>query len=351
MSGGVAFEAEHDEFRASFRTFVEREAAGGDFFEQAGDYGFLGVQAPEEFGGGAVDDCRFAVVAAEELMRAGLTGAGLSFVTHVGVAIPWLLEHADADRQARSLPGLVSGKQLAAVAHSEVSAQQAPVGARLDGVLSAVVNAASASLLLVPVRGEDGASAVAIVDLDAAGASREIRPDVVGTRGAGLADIRLDGVVVADGDIHAGDALDRLWRAEQLWTAVVALAGARTVLDWTIDYVQQRKVFGRPVASFENTRYVLGGVLAEIISVEALVSACVLDQLGHRLDARSAAAARLRAAELFALAADQGLQLHGGYGYMREYPISEAYADSRHLRLQGGGNAAMREILAVELGL
>ncbi|MFE3001629.1 acyl-CoA dehydrogenase family protein [Nocardia sp. NPDC059246] len=351
MSGSPLFEAEHDEFRASFRIFVEREAASGNLFERAGDHGFLGVQAPEEYGGGGVDDCRFAVAAVQELMRAGMTGVGVSFATHVGVAIPWLLEHADADHQARLLPGLVSGKQLAAVANSMVASQPVPGGMRLDGELTAVVNASSASVLLVPVSAETGGCGVAVVDTAATGVQCESGPDLVGTKGAGLADVRLDGVVVPDSGIYGGDALVRLRLAEQLWTAVLALTGAHTVLDWTIDYVRQRKVFGRPVASFENTRYVLGGLLAEITAVESLVSACVIDHSEHRLGSRAAAAGKLRATELFALAADQGLQLHGGYGYMREYPISQAYADSRYLRLCGGGSAAMQEILAEELGL
>ncbi|MVU80806.1 hypothetical protein GPX89_26575 [Nocardia sp. ET3-3] len=348
------FDDEHEAFRDSFAVFVKREVvpapSAAAMFAAAGRNGFLGIQVPEELGGAAVPDPRFGLVGAEELARNGLLGLGLSFATHVGVAIPALLDDSTDEQQARWLPDLVSGERIAAVGGNTVRFSAQPGGGRLDGVVLGVVNAASAGLLLIPVAGPDGDPRVAVLDPRAPGVRicNEIEP--MGLSDAGLFDIHLDGVEVDEQDLVHGNLM-RIQRDQRLWSAVLAVAGARTALDWALDYVRGRKVFGRTVASFENTRYALAALLAEIVRTESLVDSCVRDHCAGRLAPYRAAALALSAGELLCRAADQALQLHGGYGYMREYPISQAFADARYFRLASCSSESVTAILAAELGL
>lgn len=349
------FEDEHDAFRESFATFVERDVipgvADGKMFAAAGLNGFLGMQIPEEHGGSGVDDPRFAVVAAEELARQGLFGPAMAYVAHVGVAVPAVLACASAKQHARWLPGMAAGECVAAVAQAQVRFSPLLGGGRLDGVASCVINGASAGLLLVPAVSPSGEQVVAVLDPDSKGLRRDDGTPLLGMRDAGIADLQLDGVDICEQDLVRGDIIGRLPVAQQLWAAVVAVAGARAVLDWTVEYVRDRRVFGRPVATFENTRHALAGVLADVIQTESLVDACVRDQCEGRLAPQRVAAAKLNASELISRAADQAMQLHGGYGYMREYPIAQGFADARFFRLHGGSSEAMKRILATELGL
>lgn len=345
------FGEEHEAFREGFRAFVERDAVRGGVFARAGENGFLGMQVPEEYGGGGADDPRFAVVAAEEFMRAGLTGLGLAYTTHTGVAIPLLTAWADADQQARWLPDLASGGRLAAVLGAPVRWTPSGDRLRLDGVVTGVVNGATADLVVVLARSESGEQRVAVVEATVEGLNRKPGPTLLGVDGADLADVYLDGVEVPASGLLGGGAADQARVDEQLWLAVLGVAGVRTVLGWTLDYVRERTVFGRPVAAFENTRYVLADLLADLTVAESHVDTCVRARADGRLTAQRAAAAKLRCTELFGRAADQGLQLHGGYGYIREYPIAQAFADARYLRLHGGSSEVMKEILATELGV
>ncbi|MEV6985400.1 acyl-CoA dehydrogenase family protein [Sphaerisporangium sp. NPDC051017] len=335
------FDADHAAFAESFRAFVERETREPDAFHRAGKAGLLGMQVPEHHGGGGVDDPRFCAVAIEELVRAGQVGFALAYADHVGVGQTLLADHASIEQRDDWLPVLAAGDTTVAVAVDPVTGQATAGEVTLHGVCRSVVNGARAGVALIPVHVDDRGVAVAIVALPGNGI-RRTDVDGLAVAEAALADLEFDGVRISESNLIIGSALQHLRTDIHLWTAVISLAGAHTALDWTWSYVRDRKVFGRPVASFENTRLTLGGLSAEITSAQAYLDRCLLRHGAHRLRPEEAAAAKLVGTELFGRAADQGLQLHGGYGYMREYPISTLFADARFLRWYGGSNEDLR---------
>ncbi|MFF2847643.1 acyl-CoA dehydrogenase family protein [Streptomyces sp. NPDC058001] len=362
------FDEDHEAFRESFREFLDRVVLPGregrqrsarmphQVFLAAADSGFLGMQIPEEHGGGGVDDVRFGLVAAAELTRAGLVGAALAFTAHTNVAVPVLTSWADTGQQSTWLPDLASGRTLTAVVGTSDPIPYEPCtgGLRLKGTAKGVVNGTTAGLLVVAARSGSGECAVVVVDAATEGVSREQGPELLGMHGADLADIHLEGVKVSAACVLRGDAVEQiraLCADEHLALATIGVEGARAALAWTLDHVRQRKVFGRTLAEFENTRFALADVAADIALADTYLDACTRDRLAGRFSRGRAAAAKLRCTELFGRAVDQGMQLHGGYGYMREYPIAQAYADARYLRLHGGSSEDMKEVLAVGLGL
>lgn len=349
------FDEEHDAFRASFAHFLGREVTAdlptAEVFARAGQHGFLGMQVPEEYGGGGVDDPRFAMTAVEELMRLGATGLALTFVEHVGVAIPLLIHGADGESQARWLPGAAAGECLVAVSTDSLRLSSDSGRALVHGTMVGVVSGSIAGLFIASVVSDSGDECVALLSADVAGIGRSDGPDLVAVPGSGVTDVRVEGVAVSDAHLLVGDSARQLRSDQQMWLAVLAVSGARTVLDWTCRYVQDRKVFGRPIAEFENTVQALGGVAADIELTGSYVDACVQHRVQRRSMPGLVAAAKLNASELFWRAADQGLQLHGGYGYMREYPISQAFADARYLRLHGGSSEQLRAQLVADIGL
>jgi alkylation response protein AidB-like acyl-CoA dehydrogenase len=369
----MSYEPEHEAFRESFRAFIERDvrplsgpvitsgAVPDKVFAVAGENGFLGTGAPAEHGGAGTGGIRFALLAAEELTAAGLPGVALAFAAHAAVAIPLLAQRGDPRQRERWLSGLAAGTVLAAVARGASGSIRlnprgdggAPGGGVLDGAADAVVSATRAGLLIVPAQTASGQTRVVLVDASAPGVTRRADRDAAGLPGADTGRVEFRSVPVCPDAILSGAGTEddaALLADERLVAAVTAVAGTRTALAQTLGYVGGRLVFGRPVASFENTRYALAGLQADLSVAAVCTQACVTGRLSGSLDPLLAAAASLRCTDLFAAATDQCLQLHGGYGYMREYPISQAYADARYLRLLAD-RAAVTDTLAAGLGL
>ncbi|MEA2170770.1 MAG: acyl-CoA dehydrogenase [Solirubrobacteraceae bacterium] len=299
------FDDDHEAYRESFRSFIAREADGDirTVFAKAAEHGFASMAVPEDRGGAGIEDRRFGAVVAEELGLAGHAGLGLIVATHNEVCVPALGEHAQAGRLAAFAIG---------------STDRVPGGMVADDLV---------------VADGDRVFTFAIED-------RTPSEEGFGLTGVGFADIEVpDDVTELDAPTWAVD--------QQLAIAVLALAGARHALSLTLGYVADRKAFGVPIASFQNTRYALAAVSAEIEAAQAFLDDCVLRD---RTPAR-AAAAKLTATEIQGRAVDAGLQFHGGYGYMLEYPISSAYADARFLRLHGGTSEALKDVLAGALGM
>jgi len=341
MASRPLFEDEHEAYRDSVRSFLARsvvptyadwQKAGTvprDVFAVAGEHGFAAMQVPEERGGAGIDDFRFNVVLAEETMRAGVAGFALMLTTHNDVCVPALIAAGHPDLEA-----VAAGELLAAfVGPGRVSAE----GGRLRGAARGVVNGGVAGVVLVAT--ERG---VAIVE--AAAARREPAEPIVGMRACDRADLTFD-------DVPHGELLPLHGADEQLSVAVLSLAGAHAAFAWTFDYVHERKAFGIPIAEFQNTRYALADVIAEIEVTQSYLDACVLERNRGDLSARRAAVAKLRATETLSRAVDWGVQLHGGYGYMLEYPIAHAFADARFLRLHGGTSEQMRDTIAPAAGV
>ncbi|KAA9160495.1 hypothetical protein FPZ12_016810 [Amycolatopsis acidicola] len=350
MSGAVMralFDADHAAFADTFDAFVERDAAEPDAFARAGKAGLLGMQVADRYGGGDIDDPRFCAVAVEKLVARGRVGFALAYAGHVGVGQATLSEHGSTRQQEEWLTRLASGDAMVAVTADAVTAEPAGEEIVLHGTVAAVVNGASADLLLLPLE-PDGV--IAVIPTATPGLSRTAVEGLALTD-AHLADIEFDAVRLSQSDLLPQNATEPFFASLRLWAAVASVAGARTALGWTRAYIRDRKVFGRPVSGFENTRQVLGGLSADVLAAEGHVDQCLRAHGESRLRPEDALAAKLVGSELFGRAADRGLQLHGGYGYMREYPISLLFADARFLRWYAGANEQLALELADSRGL
>jgi acyl-CoA dehydrogenase len=346
---GSAYDEDHESFRESARKFLESHvvphldqwrAAGAiddGVIREAGAQGFLGTLVPEEYGGGGVGDPRFTAVLLEEAMAAGAAGFALLLALHGGVCVPAVLRLPDSDDRAAWLTGLATG---------ELQAVPVVLGPGLAA--AGVPGAATAGLFVVAVPSDDGDLGVVVLPRSAVGVEPAPGGAPLGGREAAAADVRVDPELL----VHAHRDPDRLLRRDlDLWSAVLAVAGAQAGLDLTRSYVAERTVFGRPVASFENTSFRLGELAAQIAAARALTESCLTGLADGSLLPATAAAARVTGASAHDRAVDQGMQLHGGYGYMREYPISHAFADARFLRLAAAATSDPRAVLAGELGL
>jgi len=262
-------------------------------------------------------------------MAAGLPAVALALAMHDGFALPLLGERA--------------GSGLIAVVEDGVAAETRDGGWVLSGGAETVINGAAAAQFLTAARTDDGSVLLFVVDGDAAGLHSAPAEALLGLDALDVADVRFDAVAATllDGNLAIARA------GHDLALAVAAMAGARTALRITVDYVHQRKAFGRPIAEFENTRHVLSRAGARVTATTAFVDGC----LGSAaITPELAAAARVCAADVLHLAVDTGVQLHGGYGYMWEYPIARAYAAARFFRAYGSGPELDR-ILANAIGL
>lgn len=336
-------------------TTAASDTEPSQLLSQIAEQGFLGIAVPEQYGGASVDDLRFGLLFAREAMAAGFTGVALRYGLHAWVTAPFLTRHASAVQQARWLPVIASGASIATVVGlreavgETVHAREYEGALRLTGTLRGVPGAAGADLFLVVT--DSPAPEVAVIDA----ATADVRPvsDELAAPGLASADISFDDVTVDPSNRINGaghTAIDGLRADHYLWLAILSVTGARTALDISSQYVQNRTVFGRAVADFEHTRKTLADVAAELASVHALIDACISARAHSAITPAMAASAAVASAAAHARSVDRGLQLHGGYGYMHEYPIAQAYADAMRLRLETAGMAASTHV-ATALGL
>lgn len=359
------FEADHAAFRDTVRRFLAAEVvphldgwrtAGhvpDELLATAGVNGLLGTAVPEELGGGGTDDLRFTAVLVEETAAVGAIGLALTFAVHAGVCLPLVLgQGSDAQREAW-VPGLASGETIGVTA-----AIGAPVAGGLqadrivlDSAIQGVSGGIYAGLLVTAVEVGGDVRLLLLPGHDDL-VRRAIVADSLAARDAGQADLVLKGTVSDDCLVAGGDdPLAQLRGDLDLWAGVLGVAAARSVLEMTVDYVRERKVFGRPLSEFENTRYALAEIVAGIESAQLFVDTCLERRGAGTLTSAEAATARLGSGSIHDRAVDQGMQLHGGYGYMREYPISHAFADARYLRNHSSAGSNALEAVAADLGI
>jgi long-chain-acyl-CoA dehydrogenase len=375
------FEPEHDAFRESVRAFCDKEivphhkeweAAGivpRELWLEAGKQGFLGFMVPEEYGGGGQRDFRFNAVLIEELTRCGASGPG--FGVHTDINSAYLLDLATDEQKARWLPGFASGELITAIAMTEPGAgsdlQGIATTAVLDGghyVLNGaktfISNGILADLVIVvaktaPDEGYQGITLV-VVERGMAGFDRGRNLDKIGLKAQDTAELFFDDVRVPVtnrlGDEGQGFVylMERLPQ-ERLAIAVVAAAACEKVLDLTTEYVKSRTAFGRPVGSFQNSRFTIAEMATETQLARVYVDRCIEELEAGALTVSDAAMAKWWTTELQKRVVDQCLQLHGGYGYMSEYPISKAYLDTRIQTIYGGTTEVMKEIIGRTMGL
>jgi acyl-CoA dehydrogenase len=361
----VDFEQERAAFQTTVDEFVRREivptldqarseiGCSRTVFEQAAKVGLLGVLAPESSGGGELVDPRFGELVVQAATQTGAPGIGLAIGLHSNVAVPSVVSSYIGNDKDDLVAGMVDGSILVAIAgHTGgVSAHGSRTGLQLTGTALGVVNATNADKYLVVVDRADLGLGAVLVDAQAAEALPPVK--ALGARDAGSRDVVFDGVAVDPDQILAGEhwAVDELVINCALIFSAVSIAGARAAVVDTVAYVQERRAFGRLVAEFENTQSVLTGLWAEL-----LVAASYHDDCGKRRGLRTlrlaeAAAALERSFAVYDRAVDQGMQLHGGYGYMLEYPIAHAFADARFVGLIAEALPTLRSALLVDLGL
>lgn len=378
------FTPDHEYFRDSFRRFMEKEIAPfhADWEEQgyvarevwnkAGENGFLCMTMPEEYGGSEADKL-YSVIQMEELARGGFTGIG--FGLHSEIVAPYILHYGTPEQKAKYLPKLASGEMVGAIAMSEPAAgsdlqgikstaiQQPDGSYLLNGSKTFITNGWHADLVVVvaktnPAAGGKGTSLL-LVERGMPGFSVGQRLKKMGMKAQDTSELFFDNVRVPAENLLGGAAYENKgficlmeqlpW--ERLQIAIGAVSASQVAIDWTVDYVKERKVFGQPVASFQNTRYVLAELQTQVQVARVFVDKCCELISKDQLDTATASMAKYWTTDLQCKVMDECVQLFGGYGYMWEYPITRAYADARVQRIYGGTNEIMKEVITRSMGL
>jgi alkylation response protein AidB-like acyl-CoA dehydrogenase len=375
------FEDEHDWFREAVAKFVTREImprrerareerrVDREVWLEAGRHGFLGLGVPSEHGGSDSDDFRFNAVLGEELARAGLAYASC-FGIQTDVVAPYLLELTTEEQKQRWLPGFCAGEIVTAIAMSEPEAGSDLAAIRtkavangdgwiLTGSKTFITNGAGADLVIVAARtdaaGGRGIS-LFVVERGTPGFEPGRKLDKVGQHEADTAELFFHDVNVpaenligrlGDGFAHMMERLPQ----ERLSVACANVAHARAALDQTLEYVRERRAFGRAIGSFQNSRFLLADLVTQIEVTQTYVDRCVAEHVRGTLSPIDAAKAKWWSAEVQNRVIDGCVQLYGGYGYMQEYDVARAWCDARVTKIWAGSNEIMKEVIGRSLGL
>jgi long-chain-acyl-CoA dehydrogenase len=375
------FEKDHEDYRQTVREFLAREVQ--PYYERwederlidrsawlaAGKAGIVGLGVPEEFSGAGVTDYRFRCVVAEEIARTGTTSFGAGMSLQDDIAIPYIVHLGTEEQKRRWLPGLAAGELIGAIAMSEPGTGSDLQGVKatavrdgdewvINGQKTFITSGIHSDLVIVVARTDPSAGAkgfsLIVVERGTPGFGRGRKLHKVGLAAQDTAELVFEDVrVPADnllgaegrGFIHLMENLP----LERLSIAVQAIAGAKAAYEWTKNYVFERKAFGKPIGDLQNTRFVLAEMLTEIEVTESHIDRCVLALNAGELTAVDASKSKWWASELQKRVVDRCVQLHGGYGYMMEYPIGRAYVDSRVQTIYGGTTEIMKEIIGRDI--
>jgi alkylation response protein AidB-like acyl-CoA dehydrogenase len=376
------FDDTHELFREGFAGFVAKEIVPHHdaweqagiidkaMFRKAGAAGFLGISVPAEYGGGDTPDFRYSVVISEELARANVVNSGVCMALHNDVAVPYFVTGSD-DQKARWLPGICSGDLMTAIAMTEPGTGSDLAAVRttavrdgddyiLNGSKTFITNGINADLVIVvcktdPTERHRGISLL-VVETGMAGFERGRNLDKIGVHANDTAELFFSDVRVPLanrlGDEGTGFAqLMAKLPQERLGIAVNAVAHAEAAFAWTLGYAKERHAFGQPIGSFQHNRFALAEMRTELDIAQVYVDRQVEALNAGELSAEEAAKAKWWTTELQWRILDTCLQLHGGYGYMEEYPIARAWRDGRVQRIYGGTNEIMKEIIGRSLGV
>ncbi|MDP7539372.1 MAG: acyl-CoA dehydrogenase family protein [Alphaproteobacteria bacterium] len=378
MTDGGVYTAEHEAFRDQVKRFIAREITPyHDNWEKAGEIdrdlwhkmgaaGLLCCAVPEEYGGPGADFSYSAVVL-EELAKANASGPGVG--VHSDIVTPYILHYGSDEQKQEWLPKLVSGEAVGAIAMTEPGTGSDLQGVRtsaiedgnelvVNGAKTFITNGQQADVIIVvvktdPSQGAHGTSLV-LVEREREGFSRGRNLEKIGLKAQDTSELFFDNVRVPKTNLlgEEGRGFEYLMSdlpQERLIIALGAVAHAEAGLDWTIEYVKGRKAFGKAIGDFQNTRFRLADVKTEVTIGRAFVEQCLEKHMNGGLDPTTAAMAKLWTTEMENRVLDICLQLHGGYGYMWEYPIARAWADARIARIYGGTNEIMRELIGRSL--
>lgn len=378
--GRNIFGPEHEIFRKSFRSFIEKQvvphyedfeskgAVSRDVWTAAGDAGFIGLDIDEEYGGGGGSDFRFNAIIGEEVARAGTPGFAISL--HNDVISPYLNLMTD-EQMTRYLPSFCRGQLIVAIAMTEPEAGSDLKGIRssavqdnggdfiLNGRKTFITNGLSCDLVIVAAQCQTAAGpggiSLFLVDRGTPGFEVGHRLKKIGQHAQDTAELSFDNVCIPSNNLlgNLGEGFGYLMAnlaQERLSIAVNAVASAEAILEITAEYCAQRTAFGQPIGSFQHSRFTFADLVTAVHVQRVFIDQCLQDHLSGALSPVTAAMAKLSATETQKHVIDRCLQLHGGYGYMREYAVARAYMDSRVQTIYGGTSEIMKEIIGRALG-
>jgi alkylation response protein AidB-like acyl-CoA dehydrogenase len=377
------FTEEHEMFRDAFKHFVEKEIVpyneqwekdgivSREMWLQAGQQGFLGLDVPEKYGGAGVNDFAYSSIIVEELARAGTVSAGAGISLHNDIVIPYFLEYADDEQKQRWLPGMCSGELITAIAMSEpntgsdlaavqTTALRQGDSYLLNGAKTFITNGILSDVVIVvaktdPAKRHKGISLL-VVERGMEGFTRGRKLEKMGYKAQDTSELFFEDVKVPFANLLGEEGqgfyyLMRKLAKERLSVAIQAVAACEVALDITLQYCKERTAFGQPIGSFQNSRFKLAEMKTEIEIARVFVDRCIEELNAGMLTAETAAMAKWWTSDLQKRVLDQCVQLHGGYGYMLEYPIARAYLDARVQSIYAGTNEIMKEIIGRSLGV
>ena len=372
------YDSDHQMFRDSVRKFLETEAmphheqwekdgmVSDEIWLKAGEQGFLCPMVPEEYGG--VDtDFRYNCIVNEEIGRSGCSGLG--WTLHNDISVPYIVRYGNEDQKKKYLPACVSGELITAIAMTEPGTGSDLQGIKTTAVLEGdhyilngsktfITNGQKAGLVIVVAKTDTSAGSKGIslflVEADLPGFSRGKNLQKLGLKAQDTSELFFQDVKVPKGNLLGEEGRGFIYLMqdlpqERLSIAVGAVANAQAIMEVTVNYTKERKAFGTTVASFQNTQFKLAELAAEVTSAEVFSDRCTELLLEGKLDTVTASKLKLLTTDLQCKVADECLQLHGGWGYMWEYPVCRAFADSRVQRIYGGSNEIMKLIISRDL--
>ncbi|MHB1835375.1 MAG: acyl-CoA dehydrogenase family protein [Solirubrobacteraceae bacterium] len=379
----TAFESEHADYRESVARFVAEEVtphqedwerAGivpRELFETAAAKGMLAMQVPERFGGAGVEDFRFNQIVGEVLGEAGAGGSGLGLTLHNDICLPYFLDLCDDEQRDRWLPGIASGELVTAIAMTEPEMGSDLASLRttairegdeyvVNGSKTFITNGINADLVITAVKTDPsqrhaGISLV-VVERGMDGFERGRNLEKVGQHAQDTAELFFNDVRVPVANRLGEEGMGFRYMTanlaqERLSIAISAVAAARGALRATVEYARERRAFGQAIGSFQHSRFALAEMATEIELATTFCDQAVLALNRRELSAEDAAMAKWWCTELQGRVVDRCVQLHGGYGYMLEYPIARAFLDARVTRIYGGTTEIMKEIVGRSLGV
>jgi alkylation response protein AidB-like acyl-CoA dehydrogenase len=377
------FGHEHDDLRESFGRYLDAEVVPEyerwerdgriprEVLRRAGELGFLGLGVPEELGGPGAEDFRFNAVINEEAARRGLAAFALAVTMQNDVALPYFTELCDEQQRRRWLPGIASGEAILGIAMSEPGTGSDLQGIQtqavrdgedyvVNGSKTFITNGLNAELILTAVRtgrsGRHSDISLLVIEADTPGFTRGRNLEKLGQHAQDTAELFFDDARVPAGNLIGAEGggfghLTHNLAQERLSIAIGAVAAARGALERTLAYTLDRTAFGRPIGTFQNSRFELAKARTEVEVAQAFVDRCLVAAAEGTLTADEAAMAKYWCSEAQGRVIDACLQLHGGYGYMLEYPIARDYADARISRIYGGTTEIMKEVIGRAMGL
>ena len=364
------FDSDHEIFRDTVRRFVEEEIApfhaqwekdgkiSRDAWLKAGELGLLCASMPEEYGGGGVERT-YSVILLEELARAGATGPG--FGLHSEIVAPYINRYGSEEQKRKFLPKMAKGEMIGAIAMTEPGTGSDLQGVRTTALKDGnelVINGSktfitNGEMSDVVIAGAKGISLV-LVEAEREGFRKGRNLEKIGLKAQDTSELFFDDVRVPMTNLLGEEGKGFVYLMQELaWErlqlSISAVANTEAAVEWTIDYTKQREAFGQPIHDFQNTRFKLAEAKTQATVARTFVDKLIALMLEDKLDAETAAMAKWWTSDTQCKVIDDCLQLHGGYGYMWEFPIARAWADARIQRIYAGTNEIMKEIIGRSL--